>query len=99
MLYLTLYATGDYSAELRDGMTDGSSSQGQWRLEGSRVALQVPCNKGLTTAYLELCTDLDVLWSDRGWVLLPRGAHFRQLYEDYGVVGQACFVERRKRGQ
>ncbi len=99
ILYLTLHEDGTYFAEVRDGMTDGSSSRGQWRLQASGVSLELPPDKGMTTAYLELCKELDVLWSDRGWALLPTGPHFRQLYELYGVVGQACFVERKKQKQ
>jgi hypothetical protein len=76
-------------------MNDGSVSRGQWQLQGSRIALAVPEKTGSTAFWLRGCAALDVLWSERGWVLLPCGAYYRKAYEQYGVVGEACFVERR----
>jgi hypothetical protein len=97
LLLLTLRQDGSYFGEVGDGVSDGSFSRGQWRLRESCITLEVPDEKGLTAMWLRECADLDVLWSERGWCLLPRGAHYRKAYEEYGVVGHACFVERKQK--
>jgi hypothetical protein len=97
LLFLTLRQDGSYFAEVGDGMHDGSVSRGQWRLQESRITLEVPEEKTLTAMWLRECADLDVLWSERGWVLLPCGVFHRKFYEEHGVCGEACFIERRKR--
>jgi hypothetical protein len=95
LLFLTLREDGTYFAEQEPGMNDGSVSRGQWQLQGHRITLVVPDSTGSTAMWLRDSAELDVLSSERGWVLLPRGDYYRKAYDQYGVVGQACFVERR----
>jgi hypothetical protein len=96
LLFLTLREDGTYFAEQESGMNDGSVSRGQWQLQGHRITLVVPEKTGSTAMWLRDCAELDVLSSERGWVLLPRSDYYRKAYDQYGVVGPACFVERRK---
>ena len=96
LLFLTLCLDGSYFAEVGDGMHDGSFSRGQWRLQESRIALEIPDEKTLTAMWLRECADLDVLWSERGWILLPCGVFYRKSYEEHGVCGAACFIVRRR---
>jgi hypothetical protein len=94
LLFLTLGEDGTYFAE-QDGMSDGSVSRGQWQLQGSRITLGVPEQSGMTAMWLRDCADLDVLWSERGWVLLPCGVRYRKSFKEHGISGEACFIQRR----
>jgi hypothetical protein len=96
LLFLTLREDGTYFAEQEPGMNDGSVSSGQWQLQCHRITLVVPQKAGQTAMWLRNCAELDVLSSERGWVLLPCSDFYRKAYEEYGVVGRACFVEKRK---
>lgn len=94
LLILTLDEDGTYFAE-QDGMSDGSVSRGRWQLQGSRITLAVPEQSGITAMWMRECADLDVLWSERGWVLLPCGVRYRNSFEECGISEKACFIQRR----